>query len=173
MPLLDTTLSKDLLGTFIADLVLQVLVLCRRKRAGKHPAAAARRYRSRPGARRAFWQTLCRDQSRRLQHAILRYKQKKLPLQAGAYAKRAEPGHLLPDHESNGALTFQKVHFLVSAPTTYSFYIVFRTFEHLYPIISKTKKQYILIKDIDVRTCEKMLLSNILSNSLTKKCTFW
>ena len=52
MPLLDTTLSKDLLGTFF----------CRRKRAGKHPAAAARRYRSRPGARRAFWQTLCRDQ---------------------------------------------------------------------------------------------------------------
>ena len=25
MPLLDTTISKDLLGTFIADLVLQVL----------------------------------------------------------------------------------------------------------------------------------------------------
>ena len=28
MPLLDTTLSKDILGTFIADLVLQVLSFC-------------------------------------------------------------------------------------------------------------------------------------------------
>lgn len=28
MPLLDTTLHKDLLGTFISDLVLQVLSFC-------------------------------------------------------------------------------------------------------------------------------------------------
>lgn len=28
MPLLDTTLNKDLLGTFISDLILQVLSFC-------------------------------------------------------------------------------------------------------------------------------------------------
>lgn len=43
MPLLDTRRDKDLLGTFIADLVLQVLSLWP-KRAGEHPQTASRRY---------------------------------------------------------------------------------------------------------------------------------
>ena len=44
---------------------------------------------------------------------------KKIAPAAGAYTKRAEPRHLLPDHESNGALTFQKVHFLAVDSTKY------------------------------------------------------
>lgn len=43
MPLLDTRRGKDLMGTFLSDIVLQVLVLCGRKRAHQYPTAPSRR----------------------------------------------------------------------------------------------------------------------------------
>ena len=80
MPLLDTTLSKDLLGTFIADLVLQVLSFAaenerenirQRQREGIEAARARGVRFGRP----------CVEISPEAADAILRYKQKKLPLQ--------------------------------------------------------------------------------------------
>ena len=80
MPLLDTTLSKDLLGTFIADLVLQVLSFAaenerenirQRQREGIEAARARGVRFGRP----------CVEISPEATDAILRYKQKKLPLQ--------------------------------------------------------------------------------------------
>ena len=45
MPLLDTRRDRDLLGTFIADLVLQVLSFIAQNERGDHPAAAGGRHR--------------------------------------------------------------------------------------------------------------------------------
>ena len=55
MPLLDTRCGKDLMGTFIADLVLQILVLCGPERAGKHPPAPGRGHRRRQSPRGPLW----------------------------------------------------------------------------------------------------------------------
>lgn len=44
MPLLDTRRGKDLMGTFLSDIVLQVLCICSRKRKNKYSAKAGRRY---------------------------------------------------------------------------------------------------------------------------------
>ncbi len=80
MPLLDTTLSKDLLGTFIADLVLQVLSFAaenerenikQRQREGIDAAQARGVRFGRPGVKI----------SPEVEHTILKYMQKKLPLQ--------------------------------------------------------------------------------------------
>lgn len=40
MPLLDTRRGKDLMGTFLSDIVLQVLSFCGGERAHQHPATA-------------------------------------------------------------------------------------------------------------------------------------
>lgn len=80
MPLLDTTLSKDLLGTFIADLVLQVLSFAaenerenikQRQREGIDAAQARGVQFGRP----------CVDISPETEAVILQYVQKKLPRQ--------------------------------------------------------------------------------------------
>ena len=80
MPLLDTTLSKDLLGTFIADLVLQVLSFAaenerenikQRQREGIDAAQARGVRFGRPSVKI----------SPEVEHTILKYMQKKLPLQ--------------------------------------------------------------------------------------------
>lgn len=80
MPLLDTTLSKDLLGTFIADLVLQVLSF-----AAENERENIRQRRakvSKPHGRAAcVLAGPCVEISPEATDAILRYKQKKLPLQ--------------------------------------------------------------------------------------------
>ncbi len=51
MPLLDTRRGKDLMGTFLSDIVLQVLSLRGGERAGQHPPAPGRgaSLRPRPG----------------------------------------------------------------------------------------------------------------------------
>lgn len=80
MPLLDTTLSKDLLGTFIADLVLQVLSFAaenerenikQRQREGIEAARVRGVQFGRPSVKI----------SPEIKHTILQYKQKKIPLQ--------------------------------------------------------------------------------------------
>ena len=80
MPLLDTRNGKDLMGTFIADLVLQILSFVAqsereniRKRQSQGIAAAKKRgvRFGRPGIKI----------SPEVEHTILKYMQKKLPLQ--------------------------------------------------------------------------------------------
>ena len=58
MPLLDTRRSRDLTGTLIADIVLQLLsyVAQTEREMIQYPAAAGRGDRGGQGARRAFWQ---------------------------------------------------------------------------------------------------------------------
>lgn len=79
MPLLDTTLSKDLLGTFIADLVLQVLSFAaenerknirQRQREGIDAALARGVRFGRPGI----------PDSEAMQEAVRLYRQKKISL---------------------------------------------------------------------------------------------
>ena len=52
MPLLDTRTGKDLLGTFISDLVLQILSLCCTERKREHKEAPSTRYSGGKGKRR-------------------------------------------------------------------------------------------------------------------------
>ena len=79
MPLLDTTLSKDLLGTFIADLVLQVLSFAaenerknirQRQREGIDAALARGVHFGRPGI----------PDSKAMLEAVRLYRQKKISL---------------------------------------------------------------------------------------------
>ena len=56
MPLLDTSQQKDLLGTLISDIVLQILSECGGKRAGNDTAAAGGGHRLGKGARGAVRQ---------------------------------------------------------------------------------------------------------------------
>lgn len=54
MPLLDTRQGKDLMGTFIADLVLQILSFVAQADAREHQKAAGRGHSGGNGARRAL-----------------------------------------------------------------------------------------------------------------------
>ncbi len=49
MPLLDTRWGKDLMGTFLSDIVLQISVFCGGKRAGQYPPATGRGHRRSQG----------------------------------------------------------------------------------------------------------------------------
>ena len=55
MPLLDTRRGKDLMGTFLSDIVLQVLSLCGGEQANQHPGAAGGGHCGGEGEGRAVW----------------------------------------------------------------------------------------------------------------------
>jgi DNA invertase Pin-like site-specific DNA recombinase len=59
-PLLDTRIHKDLMGTFIADLIMSLLSLFAETGARRHIAPASRGYCGRQGARRPLWPSLRR-----------------------------------------------------------------------------------------------------------------
>lgn len=56
MPLLDTRRGKDLMGTFLSDIVLQVLSFVAGERAHQHPAAASGRHCGGESPWREVWQ---------------------------------------------------------------------------------------------------------------------
>ena len=55
MPLLDTRRENDLIGTLIADIVLQLLSYVAQTERGKYPPASGRGHRRRKGAGRQIW----------------------------------------------------------------------------------------------------------------------
>ena len=55
MPLLDTRRGKDLMGTFLSDIVLQVLSFVAENERDQHPPAAGGGYRGSQGPGRTLW----------------------------------------------------------------------------------------------------------------------